>query len=67
MRVKDKYLNFYYETIGEVDEPKIDPKKTALLLVDLSKRICIKRLWRSTSVQRSRRMGEMDSVSRQIG
>ena len=35
MRVKDKYLNFYYETIGEVDEPKIDPKKTALLLVDL--------------------------------
>lgn len=35
MKVKDKYLNFYYETIGEVDEPKIDPKKTALLLVDL--------------------------------
>ncbi len=35
MKVKDKYLNFYYETIGEVEEPKIDPKKTALLLVDL--------------------------------
>lgn len=35
MKVKDKYLNFYYETIGEVAEPKIDPKKTALLLVDL--------------------------------
>lgn len=35
MKVKDKYLNFYYETIGEVAEPVIDPKKTALLLVDL--------------------------------
>lgn len=35
MKVKEKYLNFYYETIGEVEEPKIDPKKTALLLVDL--------------------------------
>lgn len=34
MKVKEKYLNFYYETMGEVPEPKIDPKKTALLLVD---------------------------------
>lgn len=35
MKVKDKYLNFYYETIGEVTEPVIDPKKTALLIVDM--------------------------------
>lgn len=35
MKVKDKYLNFYYETIGEVPEPVIDPKKTALLIVDM--------------------------------
>lgn len=35
MQVKEKYLNFYYETIGQVEEPKIDPRKTALLLVDL--------------------------------
>lgn len=35
MKVKEKYLNFYYETIGEIEEPKIDPKKTALLIVDL--------------------------------
>ncbi len=35
MKVKDKYLNFYYENIGEVEEPNIDPKKTALLIVDL--------------------------------
>ena len=32
MKVKDKYLNFYYETIGEVPEPVIDPRKTALLI-----------------------------------
>ena len=30
-------MNFYYETLGEVEEPKINPKKTALLLVDLQK------------------------------
>lgn len=35
MKVKDKYLNFYYEKIGEVAEPVIDPKKTALLIVDM--------------------------------
>ena len=35
MKVNEKYLNFYYETIGEVEEPTIDPKKTALLIVDM--------------------------------
>lgn len=35
MKVKDKYLNFYYETIGEVPEPVIDPAKTALLIIDM--------------------------------
>lgn len=35
MKVNDKYLNFYYETIGEVSLPKVNPQKTALLLVDL--------------------------------
>ncbi len=35
MKVKEKYLNFYYETVGEVPEPVIDPKKTALLIVDM--------------------------------
>lgn len=39
MKVKEKYLNFYYETIGEIEEPKIDPKKTALLIVDLQNEI----------------------------
>lgn len=42
MKVKDKYLNFYYETIGEVDEPKINPKTTALLLVDLQNEFCLR-------------------------
>lgn len=35
MKVKKKYLSFYYETMPEVPDPKIDPKKTALLIVDL--------------------------------
>lgn len=35
MKVKEKYLNFYYETLGEVEEPKINPKTTALLIVDM--------------------------------
>ncbi len=35
MKVNEKYLNFYYETIGEVEEPKLNPRTTALLLVDL--------------------------------
>ena len=30
-------MYFYYEALGEVEEPKINPKKTALLLVDLQK------------------------------
>jgi len=42
MKVKDKYLNFYYETMGEMPEPKIDPKKTALLLVDLQNEFCLR-------------------------
>lgn len=48
MKVKDKYLNFYYETLGEVEEPKIDPKKTALLIVDMQKQFI------------SRNMGDYD-------
>lgn len=35
MKIKEKYRSFYYETMDKVPEPKIDPKKTALLLVDL--------------------------------
>ena len=42
MKVKDEYLNFYYETIGEVEEPRIDPKKTALLIVDMQNEFVLK-------------------------
>ena len=42
MKVKDKYLNFYYETIGEVPEPVIDPKKTALLIVDMQNQFVLR-------------------------
>lgn len=37
MKVKEKYLSFYYEKQPEVADPVINPKKTALLLVDLQK------------------------------
>lgn len=35
MKPKDKYLNFYYETVKEHGELKLDPQKTALLIVDM--------------------------------
>lgn len=35
MQENKKYVSFYYETIKEFPEIKINPKKTALLLVDL--------------------------------
>ncbi|MFV0517098.1 MAG: cysteine hydrolase family protein [Aminipila sp.] len=35
MTPKKQYVSFYYETMKEFPEIKIDPKKTALLLVDL--------------------------------
>lgn len=42
MKVNEKYLNFYYETIGEVPEPVIDPKKTALLIVDMQNQFVLR-------------------------
>ncbi|MEA4986747.1 MAG: cysteine hydrolase family protein [Anaerovorax sp.] len=35
MKPKEKYLNFYYETVKEHGELKLDPQKTALLIVDM--------------------------------
>jgi len=35
MKPKDKYVNFYYETVTEHQETVLDPKKTALLIVDM--------------------------------
>lgn len=35
MRPKEKYLNFYYQTSEEFAPTVIDPKKTALLIVDM--------------------------------
>lgn len=35
MKPKKKYLNFYYETVKEHGELKLNPKKTALLIVDM--------------------------------
>ncbi len=35
METREKFRSFYYETVGELPEVKLDPKKTALLIVDL--------------------------------
>lgn len=35
MKPKEKYLNFYYETVKEHSETVLNPKKTALLIVDM--------------------------------
>ena len=35
MSTRDKYRSFYYETAGELPEVKLDPKTTALMIVDM--------------------------------
>ena len=35
MQPKQKFLNFYYETMKDFPETVIDPKKTALLIIDM--------------------------------
>ncbi len=35
MKPKEKYLNFYYETVKEHGELEFDPQKTALLIIDM--------------------------------
>lgn len=40
MKVNPKYLSFYYADMKEVPDIKLDPKKTALLMVDLQNEFC---------------------------
>lgn len=35
METREKFRSFYYETAGELPEVKLDPEKTALLIVDM--------------------------------
>lgn len=37
MRVNDRYVSFYYELDDDKGEIKIDPRKTALLVIDMQK------------------------------
>ena len=37
MKPNKKYLSFYYEDIEELPDISLDPKKTALLIVDMQK------------------------------
>ena len=40
MKVPEKYLSYYYETAGEIPEPKIDLKTTAFLNIDMQNEFC---------------------------
>lgn len=42
METRRKYLSFYYETMEELPEIKLDPKKTALLIVDLQNQFVLR-------------------------
>lgn len=42
MKPNKKFLSFYYEDIEEVPDIYIDPKKTALLIVDMQKHFLLK-------------------------
>ena len=35
MKPNEKYLSFYYKTVKEFPEIKLNPQKTALLIVDM--------------------------------
>lgn len=35
MKVNDRHVSFYYENDNDYGEIEIDPKKTALLIVDM--------------------------------
>lgn len=35
MRVNNRYVSFYYENDMDMGEISIDPKKTALLIIDM--------------------------------
>ncbi len=42
MKLKRKYLSFYYDGIEDFPDYKIEPKKTMLLVVDLQNEFCLK-------------------------
>jgi len=42
MRPNPKYVSFYYETMTEFPDFVVDPKKTALLIVDMQKEFVLR-------------------------
>lgn len=42
METRKKFLSFYYETVKELPEVKLDPKKTALLIIDMQKEFVLR-------------------------
>jgi len=54
---RDKFISFYYETAKEFPEIKLDPKKTALLIVDLQNEFVLRDFGEALEFKK---MGEWD-------
>lgn len=58
MKPNPKYLSFYYQTMTEFPDIELDPKKTALLIIDMQNEFvrrdmgkhCSLRKWENGSV-----------------
>lgn len=57
MKPNEKYLSFYYETVKEFPEITLDPKKTALLIVDMQNEFVLRDFGESLTFKE---MGEWD-------
>jgi len=54
---RDKFISFYYETAKEFPEIKLDPKKTALLIVDMQNEFVLRDFGEALEFKK---MGEWD-------
>lgn len=61
MRVNNRYVSFYYENDNDMGEIKIDPKKTALLVIDMQ-HVFITRPTLENPPRRIGRGGKMGAV-----
>ena len=62
---RDKFISFYYETAKEFPEIKLDPKKAALLIVDLQNEFVLRDFGEALEFKKDGRMGQVDSFPRQ--
>ncbi|WP_312092818.1 hypothetical protein [Aminipila sp.] len=57
MKPNPKYISYYYETMTEWPDIEVDPKKTALLIVDMQKEFVSREIGESIQF---REMGEWE-------